>query len=56
MSERPPGVGVNAEPDDYAARYDRMVAVGIGPLLVRFLAAVIGSALIIGMILALVRG
>jgi hypothetical protein len=56
MSDRPSGVGLNAEPDDYAARYDHMVAVGVGPLLTRFLVAVIGSSLVIGLILALVSG
>jgi len=56
MSDRPSGVGLNAEPDDYAARYDRMIAVGTGPLLTRFLVAVSGCSLTLGLILALVRG
>ena len=56
MSDRPSGVGLSAEPADYAARYDRMLAVGVGPLLTRFLVAVIGSSLVIGLMFALVRG
>ncbi len=28
MSDKQPGVGVNGEPDDFAARYDRMVLGG----------------------------
>jgi len=35
-----PGVGLNGEPDDFAARYDRMTVGKIGPRLVRIAIAV----------------
>lgn len=43
----PAGVGMNGEPDDFAARYDRMVGQSPRPKVVRYLALVAAGVLLL---------
>lgn len=50
------GPDLTANAPDYAERYDRMVGVGTGPALARFLGFTIGTLLVAGVLFALFRG
>jgi hypothetical protein len=56
MSEPRTGLGLNAEPDDFAVRYQRMVDIGVAPLLTRVALVVAGSLVILWLFLALIGG
>ena len=48
MSDKRTGVGVNGEPDDFAARYDRMVVGGGGGWVLKTILALVVLLVLIG--------
>ncbi len=56
MSKVKHRVGINAEPDDFAARYDRMAAGGGASWVLKTVFAVVGSLAVIALLSKLITG